>query len=81
MLSLASPPNPISPSDLKAHRHRLGLSQFGLALAVGVHPQCISRWERGLTRIPGPVARLMTMLPPKQNLKAHNQISKVEGNR
>ena len=41
------------PEMLKHKRKKLGMSQGQLAEAIQVHPQTISKWERGL-HIPHP---------------------------
>lgn len=55
------------PADLRAARHRLGLTQKGLAkaLRMGKHGwQTISKWEQDTFagEIPGPVAVAMELL-------------------
>lgn len=40
--------------QVKAWRIRLKHTQLSLALALGVHPQTVSKWERGLKK-PHPV--------------------------
>ncbi len=37
----------MTPEQLRAERLRLGLTQHGMALALGVHPNTLARWERG----------------------------------
>ncbi len=51
---------------LKRRRTRLGYSQRQFAARLGVDPMTVSRWERGVHRIPVAVARLVTTLPPKK---------------
>jgi len=55
----------MTPQELKAARHALGLSARGMAAALSdpdnpqghqVNPRTIRRWETGL-QIPGPVIR------------------------
>lgn len=38
--------------ELKAAREKLGLTQAGLAEAVGVQRVTVARWEAGLRKIP-----------------------------
>ena len=40
-------------------RRRTGLSQAKLARLIGVCIATVSRWERGVTAVPGPVGKLM----------------------
>lgn len=37
----------MTPTDLRTSRQALGLTQQGLAEALGVSPNTIARWERG----------------------------------
>lgn len=41
--------------DIKALRHRLGLTQKALADAIGVKPNTVARWERGELGISAPM--------------------------
>ncbi len=41
-----------TPQDLKLFRTRYGLSQLKLGHELGVTRSTVSRWERGLSRIP-----------------------------
>ena len=52
---------------LKRHRIRLGHSQQELAAMLGVDPMTVSRWERGVHRIPVAVAHLVTGLLPRKS--------------
>jgi len=45
--------------QLKKLRARLGLDQVALARRLGVHPMTVSRWERGVIRIPKATAELL----------------------
>lgn len=48
--------------DLKAARHKLGLSCNELAHALGVSDgRTVRRWEAGEREIPGPVIRLIAI--------------------
>lgn len=44
----------MTPDDLRAFRNKLGLSQAGLARALGVDVMTVSRWERGAMAIQHP---------------------------
>ena len=46
----------MTPADLKAARKALGLSQRGLAEAIGVSKPSIARWEGGRRAIPLTIA-------------------------
>ncbi len=48
--------------ELRKHREELGLSQAGLAEAVGITPNAIALAERGERGIGEPLARLVKML-------------------
>jgi len=54
----------MTPADLLAIRGDLHLSQAGLAGKLGVHITTISRWERGVRKIPIPIARFILSLKP-----------------
>jgi D-3-phosphoglycerate dehydrogenase / 2-oxoglutarate reductase len=49
-----------------AARVALGLSQSGIALALGVDQGTISRWESGKVRIPAPIALALATLKEKE---------------
>jgi DNA-binding transcriptional regulator YiaG len=52
----------MTPAELKAARHTLGLSAAALARAVGVASErTVRRWEAGSRDIPGPVVRLVEL--------------------
>jgi repressor LexA len=42
----------MKPSELKAIRERLGISQEELAASLGVHRVSVARWEAGMRKIP-----------------------------
>ena len=57
----------MTPADFRTARHRLGLSQHGMAEALGMGRwgwQSVSKWERGVHPIPGPIAMLVGRLSP-----------------
>ena len=49
----------MTPTEFKAARRGLGLSQNALAARMGVTGRTIRRWEAGTIPIPGPVIVLM----------------------
>ena len=49
-------------AEFTAIRNGLGLSQSGIALALGVDQGTISRWESGKVRIPAPTALALATL-------------------
>jgi transcriptional regulator with XRE-family HTH domain len=51
----------LDPGELRARRRALGLSQAGLAQALGVAPNTVARWERGELRSADP-SRVRTTL-------------------
>lgn len=55
--------------ELRRMRQRLGMTQVALAIAVGVYPTTVSRWERGSRRIPEPVAKLMHRIRAERRSK------------
>ena len=59
----------VTPSQLKRRRRALGLTQAGLAEALGVRRETIARWEIGSRRIPELAARLLKTLGPNGTLK------------
>lgn len=46
------------------HRQATGLTQRELAAVMGVHPNTISNWERGVTQPSPDQAKVLTLLPP-----------------
>jgi repressor LexA len=56
----------MTPSDLRAYRLRLGLTQAELALRLGVARMTITRYERATRRIPGPVEVAIRQLMPSR---------------
>lgn len=53
----------MTPGDLRAARHALGLSAAGLARIVRVQgSRTVQKWEAGDRAIPGPVAVLVEAL-------------------
>lgn len=53
----------MTPAELKAKRHALGLSAERFARAVGVHGgRTVRKWEAGERDIPGPVIVILEMI-------------------
>ncbi len=42
----------VTPAELVERRKALHLTQFALAVRLGVRPQSVNRWERGKQPIP-----------------------------
>jgi transcriptional regulator with XRE-family HTH domain len=59
----------MTPQELTRRRKRLALTQAQLAEKLGVDPMTLSRWERGLHRIPEPVAQLVKLLATQRGGK------------
>ena len=55
-------PGGIQPTDIRAIREREGASRDDLARLLGVTPETLGRWERGLHRPEGPALRLLTLV-------------------
>ena len=49
---------------LRKRRKALGMTQAGLANALGVTGTSVARWERDEVGVPEPVARLVMLLKP-----------------
>ena len=63
----------MTPSDLRAARKSLAMTQHALAAALGIHPQSITAWERGKRPVPQAIALAVehlscTQLTPEQRL-------------
>jgi transcriptional regulator with XRE-family HTH domain len=58
----------MTPRQLRAIRHRLGLTQDQLADQIGVAANTVARWERGEMNMRTPTARLITMLAQNTDL-------------
>jgi len=57
-----TPVQHFAPQDIKALRHKLGLSQSMLGDILGVHKRAVEAWEIGHKNPNGSACRLMTML-------------------
>lgn len=53
---------PISGTQLKKHRQRLGLTQKQMAKQLGLHWNSLARMERDEIRAGGPVVKLVQLL-------------------
>jgi DNA-binding transcriptional regulator YiaG len=56
----------MSGMTLRRQRERLGYSQAQLAKLLGVHVRTISKWERGVHRIPDAVLLLLKQIKPRK---------------
>lgn len=54
--------NALSPQEFRFLRRQMGLTQVKIALALGTTTQTIARYEKGQTKIPGPMARCVRVL-------------------
>src|SRR4051812_36817284 len=61
----------MEPADFVTTRSNLGLSQAGIATALGVDQGTISRWETGKTRIPAAIKLALAALQEKQPMAGH----------
>ena len=69
----------MTPADLKAARHALGLSAEGFAKLVGVETgRTVRRWEAGDRDIPGPVVVITGALLASRAVRRHFGVS-IEG--
>jgi DNA-binding transcriptional regulator YiaG len=50
---------------VRLRKKTLRLTQVALATRLGVDPMTVSRWERGVRKIPEPAARLLLVLAGK----------------
>jgi DNA-binding transcriptional regulator YiaG len=69
MMSNSTTAIALSPADLRAARKALGLTQHGLAGALGMGKhgwQSVSRWENDGGTIPGPVGVAVQLLLGRQ---------------
>jgi DNA-binding transcriptional regulator YiaG len=52
----------VTPHELKAARHQLGLTQHQLAALLDADPRTVRRWENDERAIPGSVGILVRLL-------------------
>jgi DNA-binding transcriptional regulator YiaG len=52
----------VTPSDVRALRTRLGLTQKGLAAELGVAPMTVARWEQGVNPVSSLARTSLTLL-------------------
>lgn len=48
--------------ELRFLRHEINLTQENLAALLGTDAQNVARWEKGITKVPGPADRLIRLL-------------------
>lgn len=53
------PNPPMTPTELKQNRKKLGVTQAELAMMVEVTQNTVARWEMGLRRVPPLAARVI----------------------
>jgi putative transcriptional regulator len=53
---------PVPLTDVRALRHRLGLSQSGFAAKFGFQPATVRNWEQGRTTPDGPARVLLAVI-------------------
>ena len=69
----------MTPSDLRATRHALGLSAAGLATLLGVQDgRTVRRWEAGEREIPGPVHVLLDSILQSRAVRRYFGLSLPE---
>lgn len=52
----------MTPIEFRAARLALSISRAQLAIKLGCSERAVRHWERGTRRIPGPVAKLVTLM-------------------
>jgi len=60
----------MKPEELQQQRERLRLTQQELAVKLGVAVMTVSKWERGIHRIPESVALLLQQMRPEKGAKS-----------
>lgn len=57
----------LNPKQLKRRRTALNLTQAALALKLGVTPNTVARWERGLVPLPPMLSLALTAITGSEN--------------
>jgi DNA-binding transcriptional regulator YiaG len=60
----------VTPKELRQHRERLGLTQQDLAVRLDVVVMTVSKWERGIHRIPESVALAVQQMRAEKGAKS-----------
>jgi DNA-binding transcriptional regulator YiaG len=66
----------LSGREFRFLRHELDLSQARLASLFGVDAQSVARWEKGRTRIPGAVERMMRAVY-EEHIGGHRAVTEI----
>jgi DNA-binding transcriptional regulator YiaG len=62
-------PKPATAGEIKELRHRLSLTQAGLARIVGTVPAAVQSWEQGNRNISGSATKIIRLLEKRPELK------------
>jgi putative transcriptional regulator len=74
---VAQQPRPLTPSEIRFLRKRIGLSQSQLGLCLGCDPQTVARWEKGQSSN-GPADRMLrTIFLLKHSSEAKKEIEEM----
>jgi len=66
----------LSGKEFRFLRHELDLSQARLAALFGVDAQSVARWEKGRTRIPGAVERMIRAVY-EEHIGGHRAVTEI----
>jgi transcriptional regulator with XRE-family HTH domain len=65
----------VTSSQLRAIRQELALTQAALAEAIGVRPNTVARWERGVIGISEPTARLVEKIAAERGVAKRGKLN------